>query len=62
MSPKKTRSTNALKHGAYSHAVLLPHESRREYKRFVAEVVAEWCPNGPTEQMLVDRLIDLMWR
>ncbi|MCK1438315.1 hypothetical protein [Bradyrhizobium sp. 15] len=62
MSPKRTRSTNALKHGAYSQAVLLPHESRREYKRFVAEVVAEWCPNGPTEEMLVDRLIDLMWR
>ena len=62
MSAKRTRSTNALQHGAYSRAVLLPHESRREYNQLVSEARAEWCPSGPTEEMLVDRLIDLMWR
>ncbi|MBR0779045.1 hypothetical protein JQ625_29850 [Bradyrhizobium diazoefficiens] len=58
----RAKSENALKHGAYARAVLLPHESRRDHDQLVAETRQEWCPNGPTEEVLVDRLVDLMWR
>jgi len=52
MSAKKARpkSENAMKHGAYARAVLLPHESRRDYEQLVAEARSEWCPSGPTEE------------
>lgn len=64
MSTKKVRpnAENAMKHGAYARAVLLPHESRRDYEQLVSETRSEWCPSGPTEENLVARLIDLMWR
>jgi hypothetical protein len=64
MAAKKSRekSANATKHGAYASAVLLPHENPREYARLVIEMRREWQPIGPTEEGLVDRLIDLQWR
>lgn len=62
MSGKEPRSKNAFKHGAYSREVLLPHESRRDYNQLLADTRAEWSPDGPTEELLVGRLVDLMWR
>ncbi|MGY4509084.1 hypothetical protein ACVIN2_002538 [Bradyrhizobium sp. USDA 3650] len=69
MSAKRTsakkfrpKSESALKHGAYARAVLLPHESRRDYGRLVAETRIEWSPSRPTEEHLVARLIDKLWR
>src|SRR6516165_6973141 len=60
--PKKDRSKNALKHGAFSRELILPGESRKEYERLLAELEAEYSPSGPTEIYLVNHLASLLWR
>src|SRR6516225_3566975 len=60
--PKKDRSKNALKHGAFSRELILPGESRKDYERLLAELEAEYSPSGPTETYLVNRLASLLWR
>src|SRR6516165_2846978 len=60
--PRKDRSKNALKHGAFSREVILPGESRKEYKLLLAALEEEWSPEGPTETHLVNHLASLFWR
>jgi hypothetical protein len=60
--PKKDRSKNALKHGAFSRELILPGESRKEYERLLAELEAEYSPSGPSETYLVNHLASLLWR
>ena len=60
--PKKDRSKNALKHGAFSRELILPGESRKEYERLLAELEAEYSPSGPSEIYLVNHLASLLWR
>src|SRR5215472_612191 len=60
--PKKDRSKNALKHGAFSREVILPGESRKDYERLLAELEAEYSPSGPSEIYLVNHLASLLWR
>jgi hypothetical protein len=60
--PKKDRSKNALKHGAFSRELILPGESRKDYERLLAELEAEYSPSGPSETYLVNHLASLLWR
>ena len=53
--PKKDRSKNALKHGAFSRELILPGESRKEYERLLSELEAEYSPSGPSETYLVNQ-------
>ena len=60
--PKKDRSKNALKHGAFSRELILPGERRKDYERLLAELEAEYSPSGPSEIYLVNHLASLLWR
>jgi hypothetical protein len=60
--PKKDRSKNALKHGAFSRELILPGESKKDYERLLAELEAEYSPSGPSEIYLVHHLASLLWR
>jgi hypothetical protein len=60
--PKKDRSKNALKHGAFSRELILPGESKKEYEFLLAELEAEYSPSGPSEIYLVNHLASLLWR
>ena len=60
--PKKDRSKNALKHGAFSRELILPGESRKDYERLLSELEAEYSPSGPSEIYLVNHLASLLWR
>jgi hypothetical protein len=60
--PKKERSKNALKHGAFSRELILPGESKKEYERLLADLETEYSPSGPSEIYLVNHLASLLWR
>lgn len=53
---------NALKHGILSRYTVLPWEDADEYHALVAALVAEHCPQGPTEEHLVEELAGILWR
>jgi hypothetical protein len=46
-SPKRKRP-NALKHGFYAGAPLIPGEDPDEFNNLYAELIDEWKPSGPT--------------
>jgi hypothetical protein len=58
----KWKRPNALKHGFYSGAPLIPGEDAREFNKLHAELIVEWKPLGPTLQFALRRLADSMWR
>ena len=53
---------NALKHGANAKAVLLWGEKYEDYESLRAGYFAEYYPDGPSEEYLVQALVDLVWR
>jgi hypothetical protein len=53
---------NALKHGILSRYTVLPWEDADEYHALVAALAAEHCPQGPTEEHLVEELAGILWR
>ena len=57
---------NALKHGILSQAVIPPtlerFESREEYDALLASFVESLAPEGPVEEMLVERIATSYWR
>jgi hypothetical protein len=60
----KARSAqNALKHGlsARKH-VLLPDDSRAEFKALEGALLEELCPEGALQTLLVHRLVAAAWR
>jgi hypothetical protein len=58
----KWKRPNALKHGFYSGAPLIPGEDPLEFNKLHAELIEEWKPLGPTLQFALRRLADSMWR
>lgn len=59
----KARSAmNALRHGAYAEAILVPGEAQEDFDRLRAELGATFQPEGPLEGRLVDRIALLWWR
>jgi hypothetical protein len=59
---RKPKPSNALKHGAFSEQTLLWGETQEEYEAFRAAVYAEWQPDGPAEENLVEGMLNLLWR
>jgi hypothetical protein len=62
MSTQAKRPPAALKHGAYSEAVLLPGEDPAEFKKLHSGLIAEFRPNGRMEEETVASLARLIWR
>ncbi len=44
----KYKGRNALKHGVFSDAVLIPGEDSGQYKQLLAELMNQYKPTGPT--------------
>jgi hypothetical protein len=59
---KQKKKQNALKHGAYSRELMLPGEKMSDYKQLRADLYEEHMPDGRTEHLVVDELVDLYWR
>src|SRR4051794_18060972 len=58
----KAKKPNALKHGATSQEPMLWGEKQEDYDALREGLALEWAPNGPTEEILVQTLLDLLWR
>jgi len=58
----KYKRPNALKHGVYATAVLIPGENRKEFEDLLAELLDEYKPSGPSLRHAVHCLADSMWR
>jgi len=59
---KVVSSRNALKHGLFAEELLLQSEDVEEFQYFRAALICEWSPVGPTEELLVDRMVACTWR
>jgi hypothetical protein len=59
---KAASSMNAVKHGAYSEAVVSLGETREDFDGLRASLEASLIPEGALEEKLVDRLASLWWR
>lgn len=55
-------SFNGLKYGLYAQAVVLPGEDREAFDMLVANLQAEFKPEGQAEEGMVNRAADLWWR
>jgi hypothetical protein len=53
---RSRKRPNALKHGVFSDAPLIPGEDSDEYEQLRAELMDEWKPAGPTLRNEVDGL------
>jgi hypothetical protein len=53
---------NALRHGVLSQHTVLPWENREEYEALLEALVAEYKPEGPTEEHLVEEVAGIIWR
>jgi hypothetical protein len=59
---RKCKRPNALKHGFYAGAPLIPGEDPGEFNNLYAELICEWKPSGPTLRDGVFELADLRWK
>jgi hypothetical protein len=59
---RKYKRPNALKHGVYATAALIPGENRKEFEELLAELLDEYKPSGPSLRHAVHCLADSMWR
>ena len=57
-----TRKKNALTHGANAQEVMLWGETYEDYEALRTRAWEEWSPEGLTEELEVQVLIDLIWR
>jgi hypothetical protein len=62
MPSKPKRIPPALKHGAYSEVTLLPGEDADEFAELHRGLMAEFAPNGRSEEETVASIARLMWR
>jgi hypothetical protein len=59
---RKCKRPNALKHGVFSDAVLIPGEDSSQYKQLRTELMDEYKPTGPTLRDEVIELANLIWK
>lgn len=62
MSKNKTHLPPALKHGCYSGLTLLPTEDRAAFETLHRDLVAEYAPNGRSEEITIENVTRLTWR
>src|SRR5262249_54359065 len=53
---------NACRHGLLAHDLILPEENVDAFEDLRNRVWADLSPQGPIEEMLVDRVVNAMWR
>jgi hypothetical protein len=53
---------NALRHGVLAQYAVLPWEDAAEYETLIDALAAEYSPQGPTEEHLVEELAGIIWR
>jgi len=53
---------NAIRHGLLARDAVLPGEDLDAFEELRNEVWAEFSPVGPIEKLLVERVINAMWR
>jgi len=53
---------NALRHGLLTRDVVLPGEDADAFEDLRNQVRANYSPVGPIEELLVDRMVNAMWR
>jgi hypothetical protein len=58
----KDSNQNALKHGIFSHIVILAHEDPEEYRQLLTALKQEWRISGPTEEDLIESYARNIWR
>jgi hypothetical protein len=58
----KYENKNALKHGAFADAVIIPGEDPQEFQELLAALRDEWNPEGPSENDKVESIAMNMWR
>jgi hypothetical protein len=61
-SHRAGKQGNALKHGVFAKIVILPWEDPEEFRILHTAVIAEWNPDGPTEEDAVFTIAKSMWR
>src|SRR5262249_44331340 len=59
---KKRSSLNALRHGLTGHVIVMPGEDLAAYERFAKAFFDEHQPKTPTEEMLVQTIVDVSWK
>jgi hypothetical protein len=59
---KHIASQNATKHGLLARRLVVPGESVTELEHFAARLHAQLRPAGALQTVIVDRLIQLLWR
>ena len=62
MNKRTNRVPPALKHGCYSGLALLPGEDRDLFNRLHRDLVAEFAPDGRSEEIIVENMAQFMWR
>src|SRR5438105_11925317 len=59
----KARSRlNAFRHGITAKILVMTAEETLAYKGFSRDLFKEWCPQGPTETLFVQTMVDTHWR
>lgn len=53
---------NAIRHGLLARDAVLPGENAAEFEDLWKDVWAELSPVGPIEELLVERVVNAMWR
>jgi hypothetical protein len=62
VAPPAARQPNALKHGVFCAADVLPGEDAREFEDLVDAVFAEYEPSGPVEEDAARSIASAIWR
>ena len=57
-----TGNKNALKHGAFAEAILVPREDPKEFAELLTSLHNEWNPEGATEIDKVNSIAMGLWR
>jgi hypothetical protein len=58
----KYKYPNAQKHGVFAATAILPGEDPREFDELHSALIAEWAPNGATEEEAVLSMAKGAWR
>src|SRR5262249_61696879 len=53
---------NAMAHGLFSRRSLLPDEAPQELEDLRGSLRADLSPEGPQEEVLVELMVDALWR
>jgi len=61
-SGRKKSSQNAVTHGLYANAVVLPTESHEQYQEMLDAYLHQFQPEGPVEHDLVEEMVAAKWR